>query len=248
MLDGAYSLAAVGWEVFPCLWCGKNAKAPLVPSPGFHLATSDPEQIELWWTKWPKAMIGARIPASTLVIDVDPRKGGDLAKLVDSVGALPLTLTVWSGRNDGGCHLYFRRSGGLATTSTRLPEGIDLKDAGKGYCIMPPSIHPATGQPYRWEMREPAILPQRLRELLRYTPPPVRPFSSNGDGSGLVRKVAETGEGNRDRVLYWAARCAVDEGLIDDIERDLVAASISTGFPEKQAWNKIKSARKAAGR
>jgi hypothetical protein len=81
----------------------------------------------------------------------------------DLVGDLPDTLTAWSGRNDGGSHLYFLRPPG-PLTSTRLPEGIDLKI--NGYMIMPPSIHPATGLPYRWEDHPVASLPSRLRELL----------------------------------------------------------------------------------
>jgi hypothetical protein len=107
----------------------------------------DPDQIKLWWTKWPNAMIGAAVPESLLVIDIDPRNGGSLQALTDLVGALPETLTAWSGRNDCGHHLYFLRPPG-PLTSTRLPEGIDLKI--NGYCIVPPSIHPATGLPYRW--------------------------------------------------------------------------------------------------
>jgi Bifunctional DNA primase/polymerase, N-terminal len=173
MLDAAFGLAAVGWEVFPCIPKGTFAKAPYKdPALGLehgHLhATSDPNLIERWWRRWPNAMIGARVPSTMLVIDIDPRKGGDLAGLIKLVGQLPPTLTVWSGRNDGGQHLYFRRPTDLQTTSTRLPKGIDLKK--NGYCIVPPSIHPATSQPYRWEMHEPAILPYRLRELLAPLP------------------------------------------------------------------------------
>jgi hypothetical protein len=72
----------------------------------------DPDQIKLWWTKWPNAMIGAAVPESLLVIDIDPRNGGSLQALTDLVGALPETLTAWSGRNDCGHHLYFLRPQG----------------------------------------------------------------------------------------------------------------------------------------
>jgi hypothetical protein len=43
-------------------------------------------------------MIGARVPDSLLVIDIDPRNGGSLEALTNQVGALPETLTAWSGR------------------------------------------------------------------------------------------------------------------------------------------------------
>jgi hypothetical protein len=169
----ALELAARAWEVFPCWEYNykidpktgepEGAKAPRTAH-GHHDASRNPDQIKAWWRRWPNAMIGAAVPDSLLVVDVDPRNGGDLEKLIALVGDLPPTLTVWSGRNDGGRHLYLLRPPG-PLTSTRLPEGIDLK--ASGYCIVPPSIHPATGLPYRWEDHPVASLPYRLRELLR---------------------------------------------------------------------------------
>ena len=243
MSAAAHTLAAAGWAVFPC----RRDKRPLNDH-GHLEATADLAQVDRWWRRWPNALIGARVPGSSLVIDIDPRNGGDLAKLIELVGPLPPTLTVWSGRNDGGRHLYFRRPSGLVTTSTRLPKGIDLKI--NGYCIMPPSIHPATGQPYRWEFHEPAILPYRLQELLRHTPPPRRTVTIRGDrnGAGLVRTVAEAQEHERNSKLSWAAYRAALDGLLDDLEEDLIAAATSTGLPEAEALRTVASARKGAAR
>lgn len=163
MLDAALDLAAQGWAVFPCHWVGSRAKSPITVH-GHHDATRDPDVIRSWWSRWSRAMIGASVPEALVVLDVDPRNGGDLAELGKLAGSIPETLTVWSGRGDGGRHLYFRRPTG-PLTSTRLPAGIDLKVAG--YCIVPPSIHPATGRAYRWEHRPVVPMPRRLRELLR---------------------------------------------------------------------------------
>lgn len=44
MLPPALALAAQGWAVFPCKWRGDDAKAPLVPTPGHHLATPTPSR------------------------------------------------------------------------------------------------------------------------------------------------------------------------------------------------------------
>jgi hypothetical protein len=182
------------------------------------------------------------------VIDIDPRNGGDLAELESLTGPLPTTLTVWSGRNDGGRHLYFLRPLG-SLTSTKLPQGIDLKV--NGYCIAPPSIHPATGQPYQWGnhpiARLVAPVPYKLRELLRPTPRPVTVHPDNGDnGAGLIRAVAEAMEGTRNDILYWAARRARDEGILDQIADDLIAAAVSAGETETNARRTVASARKAA--
>jgi hypothetical protein len=163
----------------------------------------------------------------------------------DPVGDLPDTLTAWSGRNDGGSHLYFLRPPG-PLTSTRLPEGIDLKI--NGYMIMPPSIHPATGLPYRWEDHPVASLPSRLRELLRPAPQPVRTYrgSSSGKASaGLVRTVASAPESQRNKVLFWASCRAVEKGVIDQIADELVAAALTNGLTETEARRTVASARRA---
>jgi hypothetical protein len=80
------------------------------------------------------------VPAGCIVLDPDPRKGGTVAALEEANGGpLPKTLTTWTGRNDGGCHLYFIRPAGRLT-STRLPKGVDLK--ANGYVIVPRAFIP----------------------------------------------------------------------------------------------------------
>ncbi|PKN83182.1 MAG: DNA primase [Chloroflexi bacterium HGW-Chloroflexi-9] len=246
--DAAVELALAGWSVFPCHPTGPRAKSPisaLVPH-GHLNATRDPEVIQRWWRECPNAMIGGAVPASFIVIDIDPRNGGSLDVLEALVGALTETLTVWSGREDRGRHFYYLRPGG-AFTSTRLPDGIDLKV--HGYCILPPSIHPATGRPYRWELREPAPLPGSLLSLLRPLPSPPRVTSGLGSVSAdaLVRFVAGLQPGERNRGTYWAACRAADDGVLDGLAADLVAAAMQTGLPEREAIRIVQSARRSAG-
>jgi hypothetical protein len=190
-------------------------------------------------------MIGAAVPETLLVIDVDPRNGGNLAALESLTGPLPATLTAWSGRNDGGRHLYFLRPPG-PLTSTRLPVDIDLKV--NGYCIVPPSIHPATGQPYRWEDKDAlaAVLPAKLAELLR--PPPMRPTmrsGRHGAAIGLLRTIAGAPEGKRNKVLFWAACRAGEGGILDDqVESLLINAAVTAGETETKARRTVASARR----
>jgi hypothetical protein len=228
-LEGAaLELAVNGWRVIPL-----DGKHPCTAHAVLD-ATDDFAVIQKWWARWPVANIGAAVPLPLIVLDIDPRNGGDVAAL----GELPPTLTVWSGREDGGRHLYFLRPAG-ALTSTRLPAGIDLK--ARGYCVMPPSIHPFTGLPYRWEERPPAALPAHVRELLRPLPRP--PRATRGNGNGLTTFVARQEPGNRNEALFWAACRAAEDGVLDALAEKLVAAAVETGLDEATAERTIESAR-----
>jgi hypothetical protein len=245
MLEQALALTARGWAVFPCIECGPEVKWKSPYTEHGHLdASTDPRQIRAWWARWPAAMIGAPVPPTLLVLDLDPRNGGQL----DDLPPLPATLTAWSGRGDGGRHFYFLRPPG-AFTSTRLPRGWDLN----GYCILPPSLHPATGRPYTWDEHGPAPLPPVVRELLRPAPVAARTCpQGSGDGRWLGEFVARQPHGNINDALYWAARRAAEDGILtEDLAAALLAAagqaagSQATTGGERQSWRTIGSARKA---
>ncbi len=175
--DYAPELAAAGWDVFPL-----RGKVPAIAGGrGVLDATTDPAAIANWARRYPSANIGARIPETLIVVDTDPRHGGEdnLQALACRIGGLVDTLTVFSGRGDGGRHRYYRNPGG-SLSATRLPVGVDLKTHA-GYCVVPPSLHPDNGKPYRWADPEvmPASAPGWLVALLRPAQPvkaaPFRP-------------------------------------------------------------------------
>lgn len=248
MLGAALDLASAGWPVLPCIPTGPKAKAPLLPN-GFKDAATDPEVIRAWWSQWPAALIGISIPEHLLVLDTDPRNGGDYGKLEELLGELPVTLTSWSGRGDGGRHLWFHRPAGQVS-SRRLPAGVDLKLGGRGYVIAPPSLHPATGAPYRWEHHDIARLPVRVAEILRVPSPgphPVVPHQRpQTAGDGLVRVVAESVEGQRNDRLFWAACRAHESGDALIVHR-VFEAALMVGLTEQEAARTIGSAKHAVG-
>ena len=235
----ALTLAANGWRVFPCWPAGDRGKSPIaaaVPH-GHRDATADPATIARWWARWPDALIGAPVPDPWIVLDIDPRHGGSRGALETAAGQrIPETLTVWSGRGDGGAHLYFRRPQLRGFTARNLPAGVDLKI--NGYCIMPPSEHPATGEPYTWEVREPVSLPSGFRRLLvPPLPAPIRPHIGSGGDDALVGFVAGQQDGNRNDALFWAACRAAAGGTLTDAAGELLAAGLATGqrFPAVRA-------------
>jgi hypothetical protein len=112
---------------------------------GLKEATTDKAQIERWWRADPQANIGGATGGAVrlLVVDVDPRHGGDVSlhDLVEAHGDGWLdTLQVKTG--SGGHHFFYTYSADieLRNTANKLAPGIDTR-AECGYVVLPPSLH-----------------------------------------------------------------------------------------------------------
>lgn len=128
---------------------GKHPVGYLVPR-GSKSASSWRPTVERWLARYPDANWAITTgPSGIIVVDVDPRNGGDdsLAALTREYGDLPDTLTQYSGRGDGGRHLIFRDRYRHAVPCKPRP-GIDII-ARAGYIVAAPSLHAAGGR-YRW--------------------------------------------------------------------------------------------------
>ena len=99
----------------------KKYKSPLI-SGGFKSATTDPKQIEAWFTRHPNAMVGTPTGSTTgmAVIDIDVKNGIDgfasLKELEGELGALPETYTIET--PSGGWHMLLT-----------LPKGVEISSA-----------------------------------------------------------------------------------------------------------------------
>ena len=126
------------WKVFPLI-----GKVPAIRGGrGVLDATDDIEQVTAWWSgRYRGCNIGGRIPESMIVLDTDPRHGGDesLAKLIADHEKMPETYTHISGRGDGGMHLFLRRPSGKLSAK-RLGAGIDLSCRPGMWCCPRRSI------------------------------------------------------------------------------------------------------------
>jgi len=188
LLAAARAYAARGLLIFPC-WeltaagddcacprshpsrdadghCGSPGKHPRTPN-GVKDATTDATTITRWWSAWPRAHVAIAAGASgLLVVDVDPRNGGDhsLAELEQTHGPLPDTPRQQTG--GGGVHILFRRPDRPHVRGPRhgLGRGVDVKADG-GYIIVAPSGH-HSGRPYLWEIGA------GLEDLAVAAPPP----------------------------------------------------------------------------
>jgi hypothetical protein len=161
----ALRLGRRGWPVLPlhsirdgvCTCskgqdCGSAGKHPRIRD-WVKSATTDAKTIASWWTRWRDANIGiatGRV-SNLVVLDVDPRHGGDdsLDALIAHHGQLPDTVEALTG--GGGRHIYFAFDGvdDLKNSVGSLGDGLDIRSEG-GYVVAPPSMH-ASGIRYEWE-------------------------------------------------------------------------------------------------
>lgn len=258
MIEHALGYARQGWPIIPCNEKpGPEAKAPYHSKPdlehGFKDASTDPQQVADWWIRWPDALIGGVVPPNRVVIDIDPRKGLGGVKELEALAGAPLisTLTVYSGREDGGCHLYYRRPPGILVSTQIKKVGADLKDAGKGYCILPPSLHPDTGHPYRWSADGVNSMSPELYKLIAYTPPMGKwtgyGVPDQAKFAGILRRVIEARSGERNNILYWAACRLTENNYPISAFQTLHAAGISAGLEAREVTKTISSANHALG-
>jgi hypothetical protein len=175
---------------------------------GHHDATTDPERIRRWWSRWPDANVayptGKR--SGELVMDVDPERGGydSLAELHEASHELPLTATIKTG--GGGVHHRLRYPEGeeIRNSAGKLGPGLDIRGEG-GYVIAPPSV---TEGPYKVLHNRPlAEAPEWLLEALRG---PSRTPDGRVDGQATVSMTTglegpEIPAGERNTTLYKIA-------------------------------------------
>ena len=171
IVEWALFYATLGWPVIPlhtpylksdralcscsnaeCENQGKHPRwdAQTLPS-GLKNATTDEAMIQEWWEKWPDANVAIATgkASGVVVIDVDPRHGGDsgFANLEETHGRL--SDTAYAETGGAGRHYFFRHPGQLVPNSAgKLAAGVDVRGDG-GCVVVAPSLH-ASGRRYEW--------------------------------------------------------------------------------------------------
>lgn len=214
LAKGALWYANKGWKVLPVhgvvngkCTCGKThvdakeaGKHPAIAG-WQNQATSDIDTVTQWWQENPEYNIGVFCRESGfLVIDIDPRNGGDdsFLKLEErAAGNLPPTVEaitgVWSkdGKPARGRHLIYKCSPNekfIGNFKKAGLDGIDVKH--NGYVLIAPSRH-FSGVNYTWKPghapweMEIAEAPEELLAVLRMGNP--------RSGSGTVNTYYKDG-------------------------------------------------------
>lgn len=143
-LPSIISTAAGPWSRYA------RAKHPLIAWQVYQQRRATAGDVGAWFARWPNANVGIVTGAVSglVVMDVDPRHGGNesLAELEREHGPRPQMVEAVSG--GGGRHLYFAHPGGHVHNRAALAVGIDLR-GDEGLIVAPPSIHPS-GRHYQW--------------------------------------------------------------------------------------------------
>ncbi len=244
--------------------CGSIGKHPITAH-GLKDASTNREQIEWWWRRFPHANVGLATGHVFDVLDIDgPAGERSIARLSadDHPVSRPGPL-VRTGR--GGWHVYLAPTG-LGNPKPRDLEQVDWRGRG-GYVLAPPSRH-ASGRRYRWvrdlDTPLPAV-PAALRERLERPQPtrpalptirPLTPGHPYGQRAMEARlaEVARAPQGDRNRTLYRAGLrlfSLAAGGVLDraDVEAGLLAAAERSGLLREeptQTRNTIRSAEQVA--
>ncbi|NDL57007.1 bifunctional DNA primase/polymerase [Phytoactinopolyspora mesophila] len=257
MLEAALRCASSGLPVFPCV---PGAKRPLIQR-GFYAATTALDEILDWWTRWPEANLamptgrhGGRVTFD--VVDIDVHSGGNGYPQMKKLGDAGL-LDGWTHMvrtPSGGVHIYYP---GTTQRNGTLPGAhVDFRSTG-GYVLLPPSSISVRGHlspyvtvatssqpsaPVNWE-----AIREHVMEIGPGRRPAARTPISNMENASpervvatLARYVAQTPEGNRNDVLYWASCRAAERGVRD--ARPLLEAALRAGLEQREAARTIYSA------
>lgn len=147
-LDAALSYLRLGWSVFPLV---PKTKQPAIPWAPFQKARMGEGAATSLWSEhpdWGVAIVTGAI-SGLVVIDVDPRNGGDFDDVVSRVEPFSDQI-ITAKTGGGGAHIFCQHPGGHVPCGKMSLPGVDRKGDG-GYIVAPPSIHPS-GEAYRWSV------------------------------------------------------------------------------------------------
>ncbi|MDR3752859.1 MAG: phage/plasmid primase, P4 family [Terracidiphilus sp.] len=218
--------AGRGWRMFPVKTRGK---LPLIAEWPAR-ASSDPAVLEAWAQEYPGCNWGVATgqPSAVFVVDVDGEAGrASVAELERQGLTFPATLTVTTGRADGGEHRYFRMPSGVDVhndQSGRIGSHIDVRGTG-GFVVCPPSVH-ASGKEYRFIDPDTPIADAPAWVIERLTARLPMPTAT-----AQVSQDAVTKGGRTNRLVSLAGTLHKRGMAVEAIEAALIAENVAKCSP-----------------
>lgn len=231
--DWARAYADLGWRL-----CGIAPRSKRPMGAGWQVATLEPEA----WEDSPRMGMGLVHEGSgTCSLDVDDEEEtrGYLARIgVDYDEMLAGGCRIDSGKPNRAKLLY-RLPDGVSWTRHQIQTAdkramLDLR-CGRVQDVLPPSIHPDTGSPYRWAGRHPADLQplpplicelwerqeSRSKPTAKATAAPTRVLIGVGRGASVIERFNDSA----------SIAAILERGGYVPVGARWVAPSSSTGDP-----------------
>lgn len=192
--------------------CDRPGKHPRVRWSEFKDRRPTEGEVRRWFTRpdWQPStviIITGRI-SNLVVLDVDPRHGGDesLRDWEQKHEELPLTPRSLTG--GGGVHYLFAYPEEDVETVDGFLPGLDVRSDGNGYIVAPPSPH-MSGRAYAWDTEAHiedtplAPWPKALHDEVKFR---YRGGQETGkkediDLDGIITGTVKVPEGSRNQVL-----------------------------------------------
>ena len=248
-VDWVHRYARLGWRAYPVEPGTKKA----IFTGWQRSATTDPGVIARQWQREPYPNVGLICGESFAVFDIEAPHLPAFYHHLDAHGyVVPETMVCRSGR--GGLHLYVAPLAAILTTRKLRLDGRHIGEyKTTGGVLAPPSV---TVGPYAWlwlpDEGKPTIAPDWLAALIDGEPHSAgeRPYRGASDPAIaldiLACRVRDEGEGNRNDLLYWAARRAAAEGIEPQVARSVfLRAAKLAGLRDDEADATITSAFRA---
>jgi len=245
-IQAALTYAERGFSVIPI----RSDKKPFIKWEHYQTTKATQEEIILWFTKWPSAMIGIVTGeiSGVLVIDCDNEEAYQRIQEL-----LPEGFLTAIAKTPRGYHIYLVYPAGqqIGNAAGIIP-GVDVRGQG-GYIIGPPSVN-AEGKAYAWlpglSIDDVALAPLPC-ELTRAL------FNNNinkyyrGHDDTLTTSADFFTAGRRDEDVFSLANALVKSKLSEKYIRqvvEIVASNCNPPFSSEEARLKIQSAIERAAR
>lgn len=107
----------------------------------------------------PDSNVALRMPDGVLGLDVDVRTGGHetMRHWEEELGPLPVAPVSNSRDDEGGIRFFRVPIGVVWVADLGNGSGVETIQRHHRYAVVEPSIHPTTGQPYRWSDGAPHV-------------------------------------------------------------------------------------------
>jgi hypothetical protein len=261
----AYFYAQAGIPVHPLK---PGSKEPATPH-GFKDASTDLRLVREYWRDHADHNIGLATGHKFDVLDVDIKSGQPGEESLERLRVVGLLVGVWGAAKtpSGGRHLLFLPSGD--GNHTNPASGLDFRGIG-GYIVAAPSRTVQVLKPngeidqyegaYQWEFVDPYARDQPFKwtaamehlhgpaQKPRSTTEYAQPAPTTAKLAGILRKVAETGEGNRQTIGYWAANRLLEARYGPAAWDALEEALRSTGVSEHDVQTALRDRPDGSGR